>query len=158
MKPIVAIISLIFSQAALAGVTSLSVADEAAAFKAAGFKQHGKHWKSCKDSGASYVPGNIEKVQDLNGDGLPEVVISEGGTGCYGDTGIGYALVSKQADGGWKVVTHGIGILTVLPTKGKDGWPDIEIGGPGFCFPIERWNGSAYKQVSLQYDGKPCKR
>jgi len=158
MKVVVTIISLLLSQAALAGANSLSTADEAAAFHAAGFKQHGKQWKSCKDSSASYVSGAIEQVQDLNGDGRPEAVITEGSTACFGDTGVGYALVSKQADGGWAVLSRGVGILIVQKTKGKDGWPDLEIGGPGFCFPIERWNGSEYKVVGKQYEGKPCKR
>lgn len=158
MKVVVAITSLVLCQAALAGPNALPPSDEAAAFKAAGFKQHGKQWKSCKDSSDSYVPGAIEKVQDLNGDGLPEAVITEGGTGCYGDTGVGYTLVSKQADGNWKVLSRGIGILLVQATKGKDGWPDLEIGGPGFCFPVERWNGSEYKVVGKQYAGKPCQR
>ena len=158
MKLVVTIISLSLSQAALAGGPALGPADEAAAFRAAGFKQHGKSWKSCADASASYVPGAIEKVEDLNGDGRPEAIITESGSSCYGDTGIGYALVSKQANGTWKLITRGIGILTVLQTKGKDGWPDLEIGGPSFCFPIERRNGNAYKQVQLQYAGKPCKR
>lgn len=158
MKLVVTIISLVLSQSALAAPGELRPADEAAAFKAAGFKQHGKSWKSCADSSANYVPGAIEQVQDLNGDGQPEAIITESGSSCYGDTGVGYALVSKQANGSWKLITRGIGILTVLPTKGKDGWPDLEIGGPSFCFPIERWNGSTYKQYRLQYAGKPCKR
>lgn len=35
------------------------------------------------------------------------------------------------------------GIYTVLATKNK-GYPDIEIGGPGNCFPVWRWNGQQY--------------
>jgi len=158
MKAIIAITSLALCQAALAVSGALPPADEAAAFKAAGFKQHGKQWKSCKDSSSSYVPGAIEQVQDMNGDGRPEAVITEGSTACFGDTGVGYTLVSKQADGNWVVMSQGVGILIVQKTKGKDGWPDLEIGGPGFCFPIERWNGSEYKVVGKQYEGKPCKR
>lgn len=158
MKVIVAITSILLCQTALAGTGTLKPADEAAAFKAAGFKEHGKHWKSCKDSSASYVPGAVDTVQDLNGDGLPEAIITEGSTACFGDTGVGYTLVSKQADGNWRVMSRGVGILLVQATKGKDGWPDLEIGGPGFCFPIERWNGSEYKVVGKQYEGKPCKR
>ncbi len=158
MKVVVTIISLVLCQAALAGTNALSPSDEAAAFKAAGFKQHGKQWKACKDASASYVPGAIEQVQDINGDGRPEAVITEGSTTCFGDTGVGYTLVSKQADGGWEVMSRGVGILIVQKTKGKDGWPDLEIGGPGFCFPIERWNGSEYKVIGKQYEGKPCKR
>lgn len=158
MKVVVTIISLVLCQAALAGTSALPPADEAAAFKAAGFKQHGKQWKSCKDASASYVPGAIEQVQDINGDGRPEAVITESSTACFGDTGVGYTLVSKQADGSWEVMSRGVGILIVQKTKGKDGWPDLEIGGPGFCFPVERWNGSEYKVIGKQYEGKPCKR
>jgi len=136
----------------------LSPADEAAAFKAAGFKLKGKQWRSCDDSSPSYTPGAVEEVRDLNGDRLPEVLLTEGSTSCYGNTGAGYSLLSKQANGSWKRITYGPGILTFLPTKGVGGWPDIEIGGPGFCFPVERWNGQKYVLQRHQYEGKPCRR
>jgi hypothetical protein len=45
-----------------------------------------------------------------------------------------------------------------LATRGKDGWPDLEVGGPGFCFPVQRWNGRAYAQHRMEYEGKPCRR
>ncbi len=94
----------------------------------------------------------------MNGDKLPEVVITEGGTFCYGNTGTAYSLVGKQANGSWKLITSGTGILGFLPTKGVGGWPDIEVGGPGFCFPVERWNGSRYALHRHEYEGKPCRR
>ncbi|WP_137939900.1 hypothetical protein [Chitinivorax sp. B] len=134
----------------------LSPTDEAAAFKAAGFKKKGKQWRACEDPTPTYGPGTIQEVLDLNGDGQPEAIITEGGTYCYGNTGSGYGLVSKQANGSWKLLSHGIGILSILPTKGVDGWPDLEIGGPGFCFPVERWNGKKYALNRHQYEGKPC--
>jgi hypothetical protein len=87
-------------------------------------------------------------VTDLNGDGLPDAVISEGGTYCYGNTGQGYWLVSKLPSGNWKLMTNGTGILEFLKTKGTGGWPDVSVGGPGFCFPVERWNGREYKSSS----------
>ena len=105
---------------------------------------------------ASYSPGAIETFGDLNGDGLPEAVVTEGGTYCYGNTGVGYSLVTKRGTGKWSLVTSGTGILQFLETKGADGWPDIEIGGPGFCFPVERWNGKEYKLKRYQYEGKAC--
>ena len=37
------------------------------------------------------------------------------------------------------------------------GWPDIQMGGPGFCFPVWRWNGSAYALNRFEYEGKRCK-
>lgn len=144
---------------ALAAAQPLSAVDSAAAFKAAGFALRGKQWKSgCGDPGtATYSPGTIETVRDLNGDGLPEAVITEGGTYCYGNTGTGFWLVSKQRGGGWRLITSATGIPSFLATKGVGGWPDIEIGGPGFCFPVQRWNGKAYAPQRFQYEGKPCR-
>jgi len=133
--------------------------DEAAAFTAAGFNKRGGMWRSgCEDPGtASYQPGKIEKMEDVNGDGRPDAVITEGSGFCYGNTGVAYAVVSKQANGGWKLMTNGPGIVEFLKTKGADGWPDISVGGPGFCFPVQRWNGREYKLQRWEYEGKPCK-
>lgn len=138
--------------------TTLSVADRAAAFRAAGFARHGTQWRKCDDPGtASYTPGSIEQVRDLNGDGRPEALITEGSLFCHGNTGVGFDLVSKQADGKWKLMVSRTGIAGFLTTKGVGGWPDIEIGGPGFCFPVERWNGREYRFNRRQYEGRPCR-
>lgn len=136
----------------------LSPADRTAAFRAAGFTQRGTDWRSdCDDPGtASYSPGAIDVVRDLDGDGQPDAIIVEGGTYCYGNTGIGYAIVSKGANGAWRPITSGQGMVHILDTRGTAGWPDLEIGGPGFCFPVYRWNGSTYEIVRRQYEGKPC--
>lgn len=143
---------------ALAADMKLSPGDTAAAFKAAGFAKKGNRWEGCGDPGtAAYTPGAIEEVRDLNGDGQPEAIITEGSAYCFGNTGTGYAIVSKQASGGWKLITGGPGIPNVLATKGAGGWPDIEIGGPGFCFPVERWNGKEYGLHRHQYEGKACR-
>lgn len=136
---------------------SLTPADEAAAFKAAEFTLKGKQWRHCEDPSPAYSPGELAEVRDLNGDGLPEAVITESSSFCFGHTGAGYTVVSKQANGSWKKITGGTGIATFLSAKGKDGWPDIEVGGPGFCFPVERWNGKAYALNRHQYEGKACR-
>ena len=145
--------------AAKSAPMTLQPADEAVAFKAAGFAKRGGKWRSaCDDPGTpSYEPGRIESVSDVNGDGMPEAVVTEGGTYCYGNTGQGYWLVSKNGAGNWKLITNGTGMLEFLASKGKDGWPDISIGGPGFCFPVERWNGKEYKLHRWEYEGKACK-
>ena len=130
--------------------TRLSPADTAAAFTAAGFKLKGSKWVACAE-------GTISEVRDINGDGLPEAVIGEGGTECHGMTGQGYSLVSKQANGTWKLVSGGTGIPMFLETRAK-GWPDLEVGGPGFCFPVLRWNGQKYTLNRHEYEGKRCKK
>jgi len=133
-------------------------ADSDAAFKAAGFTEHSGQWRACDDPGtAGYAPGAIESVADVNGDGLPEAVITESSSFCHGAAGVGYALVSKSGSGRWRLMSEGSGVLGFLTTKGADGWPDIQIGGPGFCFPVERWNGREYARVRFEYDGKPCR-
>jgi hypothetical protein len=137
--------------------TELSPADEAAAFTAAGFKLQDGKWVACADDvTASYTPGSIEQVADLNGDGRPEAVTSEGTSYCYGYPGVGYSVVSKQADGSWKLMTSGAGMPSFLTTEGAGGWPDLEVGGPGFCFPVERWNGTEYVLNRHEYEGKRC--
>ncbi|ALC11483.1 hypothetical protein [Sphingopyxis sp. 113P3] len=133
-------------------------------FQAAGFTyvQKRSQWESgaCGDppAGASYEPGAIGKIEDINGDGRPEVIVTEGGAICFGMSGLSFQLLSRQANGQWKVMTGGIGIPEFLATRGTDNFPDIQVGGPGFCFPVIRWNGSEYKLQRHEYEGKPCSR
>jgi len=140
-------------------VSAAPAADEAAIFKAAGFTRAAGKWHTdCDqpDSG-SYDPGQIETYRDLNGDGRPEALVTERGSFCYGNTGTGFWLLSKQINGSWKTLYHSQGIAIFLPTRGVAKVPDISIGGPGFCFPVVRWNGKAFVQNRLEYEGKPCK-
>jgi hypothetical protein len=135
----------------------LPPAQEAAAFKAAGFKLDGKQWRACEDASPSYTPGAIEQVRDFNGDGHVDAVITESSTNCYGNAEVGYSIVSQQANGAWRLISQGQGMVTFMTTKGVGGWPDIEVGGPGFCFPVLRWNGKEYVLHGHQYEGKPCR-
>lgn len=137
----------------------LSAADEASAFRAAGFTRVGKRWQACREGGASasYSPGAMETVRDIDGDGRPDAILTEGGAACYGMTGTSFWVVSKQADGTWRVITSDIGIPTFLPRRAATGWPDLEVGGPGFCFPVQRWNGRTYTVYRFQYEGRPCR-
>jgi hypothetical protein len=135
----------------------LSAADEAAAFRAAGFTLYGRQWSACGDPGtAGYTPGAIEQVADLNGDGRPEAVLSEGSSYCFGAHGTGYSLVSKRGDGKWALIDEGQGIPSFLTTRGAANWPDMQVGGPGFCFPVMRWDGREYVPNRFEYEGKRC--
>lgn len=132
--------------------------DETAAFKAGGYLLTNGKWRSeCNDPlTLSFSPAKIDSVTDLNGDGLPEVIISESGIACYGNTGVGFTLVSKQSETVWKRMLSSTGIPKFLETKGVDEWPDIEISGPGFCFSIWRWNGKIYELNRYEHEGKSC--
>jgi len=116
-----------------------SPADRAAAFKAAGYAPARGKYLACD----KVMELTIE-FGDLNRDGRPDAVITDHGTECFGMTGQGFTIVAKGADGAWRRLFGSQGIPEFQTTRGVAGWPDIENGGPGFCFPILRWNGSDY--------------
>jgi hypothetical protein len=125
-----------------ASVGPAGPADREAAFRAAGFPAvRGKH-PACDKSQEAAI-----EIRDLNGDGRPDAVVSDFGLECYGSTEQGFVIVTKEASGAWKKFYASPGIPTFQATRGVGGWPDIENGGPGFCFPIQRWNGSDYVNV-----------
>ena len=143
----------------LAAAVSVPAAEQAAIFTVAGFKKAGGQWRT--DCGApgngSYQPGAIDTYRDLNGDAHLEAVVTEGSSFCYGSTETGFRLLTRQASGQWKLLLQSPGIAEFLPTRGVAKMPDISIGGPGFCFPVVRWNGKAYVHNRYQYEGKPCR-
>jgi hypothetical protein len=138
-----------------AGMT-LTDAEQSAVFKAAGAVQRKGKWVICVDD-PNTTGAVIETVRDINGDGRPEALVTEDGTFCNGFAGTGFRLLSKQTDGRWRVMTGGSGLPQFLKTRGAGSWPDISIGGAGFCFPVERWNGKEYKLHRFEYEGKRCK-
>ncbi len=82
------------------------------------------------------------QVIDLNGDGQPEVFTKHHGA-MFGGAGVSMDLLIKGKNGKWASQFGFPGEYNILKTKNK-GYPDIEIQGPGTCFPIWRWNGSVY--------------
>jgi hypothetical protein len=133
-------------------------AEQAAIFAAAGFKRARSAWRTdCdKPDSGSYEPGAIETYRDLNGDGRPEAVVTERGSYCYGNTWTGFWLLSKQPSGRWAKLYDSQGVAEFLPTRGVNKMPDMSVGGPGFCFPVLRWNGKAYVKNRFEYEGKRC--
>lgn len=135
-------------------------AEQAAMFRAAGFVARGGDWGTpdCSGHEGSYSPGHIDAYGDANGDGRPDAVISESSAMCYGMAGSKFWVLAKEAAGKWRVMTAQIGMPDFLDTKGVAGWPDLQVGGPGFCFPVLRWDGRAYRHNRYEYEGKPCSR
>jgi hypothetical protein len=145
---------------ATAPAKGLTADDRTAIFRAAGATKTSFGWSLCPEDSLREA-ATIEEKGDLNGDGRPDVVVVQSGTFCYGMTGMGFALVSKQANGSWQTVpgAGGQGIPEFLTTKGTGGWPDIEIGGPGFCFPIWRHGPRGYDfHRQKEYQAGACAR
>lgn len=82
---------------------------------------------------------------DLNGDGVPEVFVLGGNTCTSGGDGSNLTLFVRNADGGWGMhLGFQAGGWTKLET-GNLGYPDLSIGGMGFCEAVYRWDGSTYQ-------------
>lgn len=148
-KKIPGLLLLLFATQAVADGPTLSTAERSAAFKAAGFRHKGSAWVSCGR-------GTLDEVRDINGDGLPEALISEQSLPCFGNAGIGFSLVGKQPDGHWRLLFQDRGMPIFLAGPGFAGWPDMQVVGPGFCFPVYRWDGRKYQFNRHEYEGKPC--
>lgn len=140
----------------LLAASAIPAAEQAAVYRAAGATRRGANWVICADD-PNPTGLTVDSFGDLNGDGRPEALLSEGGTFCYGAAGAGYALLSKQAGGSWRLMSSGSGMVEPLKARGVAGYPDLLIGGPGFCFPVRRWDGRAYTLHRHEYEGRPCR-
>lgn len=109
-------------------------------FKLVGLTERGGKFR---DACGEAVEPQIQQV-DLNGDGQPELFVTVEGTCSGGAAGAELTLLIKDNDGRWKAnFGFPAGGYRIMGAKNK-GFPDIEIGGPGSCFPVWRWNGKQY--------------
>lgn len=80
---------------------------------------------------------------DLNDDGTPEVRAVWGNTCLAGHAGTSVTLFI-EIDGEYRPQL-GFPAASAEPLEPRNlGYPDLLIGGPGFCFPVYRWNGTEY--------------
>jgi len=79
---------------------------------------------------------------DLNGDGQLEVMTQEFGS-CFGRAGSQMNLYIKDKGGKWQPQFGFPGSPKILEAK-NHGFPDIEVLGPGTCFPVWRYDGKQY--------------
>jgi hypothetical protein len=104
------------------------------------------------------------EVVDLNNDGTAEVFIYWGNSCTSGHTGRSLSLYVKERLGAWRdQLGFAAFDYTILPASNA-GYPDLEFGGPGFCFAVWSWNGSHYdfkcnspqEEGGCQYTGNVC--
>lgn len=129
----------------LVAAAPLAPAEQAAVYKAAGLMNASGRQTTCASAEPSWPKSElaIEPV-DLNGDGKPEAFVTESNAACYGNTGMAFTVVARDAGGRWQRVGGSVGMPATLKTRQK-GWADIEVGGPGFGrMPVMRWTGSGY--------------
>jgi hypothetical protein len=98
---------------------------------------------SDKDS-KDYPFAVIVMPTDMNKDGKEEIFISFGNSYTSGNTGSSISLFIKDAKG---VYADNLGFPGIAPdvlATVSQGYPDLLIGGPGFEYPVWRWNGKVY--------------
>jgi hypothetical protein len=133
-----------------------TTAETDAIFAAAGGIKRGKAWSLCREDANTKL--RIDLIRDLNGDGIKDVIIVENSAICYGAAGTSFVLLAGQPKGKWRKMFGSAGVAEVLDQRrGANNWPDISVGGPGFCFPVLRWNGRTYANHRREYFGKPCR-
>ena len=88
--------------------------------------------------------GQVQET-DLNGDGIVEVFVIAGNTCTSGNAGSSLTLFIRDAEGGYGPhLGFPAGGWNRLETSNA-GFPDLAIGGPGFCEAVYRWDGSTYQ-------------
>ncbi len=81
---------------------------------------------------------------DMNKDGQEEIFVVLSSVQLFGHAGQTFFVYIKNKKGTY--TQHGDtgpGSPVILSTKNL-GYPDILVGGPGFTFPVYKWNGSDY--------------
>lgn len=87
------------------------------------------------------------EFRDMNSDGRKEVLVIFGNTCTSGHTGSSALLFIRDASGmlrphfGFSAAS-----LDPLP-ESNQGYPDLLVGGPGFCFAVWRWDGATYNHL-----------
>lgn len=120
-------------------------------------------WLAVDSSGRGFVDqscgepaGAVVSFSDWNGDGQTEVLVISGNTCTSGMAGSSALLFIKDSAGTYRP-NFGFPAASAEPQSTSNlGYPDLLIGGPGFCFPLWRWDGKEYqylKQVPQAPDG-----
>lgn len=90
------------------------------------------------------------EFRDMNSDGRQEVLVIHGNSCTSGMAGSSALLLIRDA-GGTLQPNLGFPAASADPLpEMSQGYPDLLIGGPGFCFPVWRWNGKEY--IGLRND------
>ena len=91
-------------------------------------------------------------ITDMNKDGNEEVFIVMQSSALFGNKEQDFMLFIKNNKGTFvKDPDLSGGIAMILLSKNL-GYPDIAVGGPGFEFPVCRWDGKKYKYLKTIKD------
>ena len=96
-----------------------------------------------KDS-KDYPFGATVMPTDMNKDGKEEIFITYGNSYTSGNAGSSVVLFIKNSSAVYEMNLGFPGMTPDVLTTVSKGYPDILVGGPGFEYPVLRWNGKGY--------------
>jgi alpha-tubulin suppressor-like RCC1 family protein len=125
--------------------SKLSILDKNKAATLIGFKLSKDKKQFIMDAQSADYPFDVFVYPtDINKDGIEELFVLYGNTFTSGNTESNIMLLQKDSYGDWHKYLDFQGTIPwALPT-GNLSYPDLVIGGPGFQFPVYRWNGKDY--------------
>ena len=91
-------------------------------------------------------------ITDMNKDGNEEVFIVMQSSALFGNKEQDFMLYIKNSKGNFVKDPDLSGGIAMILTSKNSGYPDIAVGGPGFDFPICRWDGKKYKYLKQLKD------
>ena len=100
------------------------------------------------DSEGEEVEVQIVPV-DINHDQSEDIFVITYSTYLYGNTGQGFSLLMKNESEQYSNVLSLPGIPQIIDDK-TSSMPPIQIGGPGFSFPVYTWKNHRY-QLNKNY-------
>jgi len=102
--------------------------------------------KGFLDTSCGQPAGAAVTFSDWNRDGIKEVLVIFGNSCTSGMAGSSAVLFIRGTRG--YSTNLGFPAASAEPMATKNlGYPDLLIGGPGFCFPVWRWNGEEYEYL-----------
>jgi hypothetical protein len=126
--------------------TKISDVDKQSIFKQTGLKvsKDKTQFISSMDENGEFPFAASVYPTDLNKDGNEEIFVVYGNSFTSGSTGSDVMFFVKDASGKYK---QNFAITSAVPmaiSTSNKGYPDLVLGGPGFEFPVWRWDGSKY--------------
>ena len=90
---------------------------------------------------------------DMNKDGTDEIFVGFNSVALFGNMGENYSLFIKDKAGTYQQEPDIAGGQPIILKTSNLAYPDLLIGGPGFEFPVYRWNGKTYVYHRIEKDG-----
>lgn len=143
--------SAIFSTTLPAIAADWPQADVDAAIQVVTTREKESGIEECVTSSGTTV-AYIATQRDIDADGVNEVLVSSspaklgnGVSGCYGMTGQNVFLLSKTGRNWTMLIAADNTQELIFHPRETGGLPDVEMTGPGFCFPIHRYDRGEYR-------------